>query len=795
MLHQVEVLLRETKRWFSRTEWMIRVLGLSSTKSKTAAAGLIMVQIDGLSRPQLEAAIENNRMPFLKKLLTKEHYHLHSLYSGTPSTTPSVQGELFYGVKTAVPAFSFYDKSSGTVQTMYDPTAALKIEETLAEHGESLLKGGSCYCNIYGSGASEPHFCASSFGWGGVLRAANPFVLGFFLIANLFSFLRTLALLFLETFIAIRDSVKGIIAGRDLLAELKFIPSRVAIVILLRELITMGAKIDIARGLPIIHLNLVGYDEQAHRRGPSSLFAHWTLKGIDRSIKRLWRAASHSAYRHYDIWVYSDHGQEDVTPYPRIHGFQVEEAINKVFDQQYSTFDRQSEPRGIQSQRVKFLGGNFLQKLLTNYIDMDESPHDSMPVITAQGPLGLIYTHNELTFAEKEILAQELVTKAHIPVVLIVDDAHKVIAKTEQGTYKLPEEQAQIFGADHPFMHEVTQDIIDICTHKYAGDFTFIGWYKGADYITFPFENGSHAGPGPNETHAFALLPKDTYIKNEKQDYLRPIHLRKAAQQYLNPSINTHAKTIRGTRAKKHSVRVMTYNVHSCIGMDGRISPERVARVIARYKPDIVALQELDVKKIRTGEIDQAHYLAKALEMQFHFHPAIHIEEEKYGDAILTHLPIELVKADILPSTRAFPKGEPRGAIWARIDAFGSPLQFINTHLDVRKRPRQEQVKVLLSKDWLNHPDCAGPTVFCGDFNAVPSSYTYKWVAQNLRDAQMIIDKSKPEPTFFTRFPSARIDHIFVDENASVIRTFVPNTALTRIASDHFPLVADITIN
>jgi hypothetical protein len=32
---------------------------------------------------------------------------------------------------------------------------------------------------------------------------------------------------------------------------------------------------------------------------------------------------------------------------------------------------------------------------------------------------------------------------------------------------------------------------------------------------------------------------------------------------------------------------VMTYNVHSCIGMGGQISPLRIAEVIDRYHPDV----------------------------------------------------------------------------------------------------------------------------------------------------------------------------------------------------------------
>lgn len=791
MVSRIEVLLREIRRWFSRSEWIIRVLGLPKSKNTANSPGLIIIQIDGLSRPQLERGFTKNRMPFLKKVLTEEHYHLHSLYTGAPSSTPSVQGELFYGIRSAVPAFSFYDKNTKKIQTMYDPNAASFIEETLQKQGMPLLKGGSAYCNIYGAGAEEPHFCASSFGWGGLLRAANPFVLAFFLITNIYSFIRTLSLLFLEIFIAIFDFFVGFTEGRDFLKELSFVPTRVVICILLRELVTIGAKIDIARGLPIIHLNLLGYDEQAHRRGPSSKFAHWTLKGIDDSVKRIWRAANHASRRHYDIWIYSDHGQEDVIPYQRIYGISIEQAVTQVFK---STYLPIKDSHGIQTQRVRLLGGNTSQKLFARYAENHERNIEVEPVITAMGPLGLIYAPNPLTFSEKEILANELVSVAHIPVVLFLSENQEVIAKTSQDTFLLPGDGSKLLGRDHPFLEEITQDLIAVCLHEYAGDFIFLGWHTNKDYITFRLENGSHAGPGPNETHAFAILPKDTYIAGQDHTYLRPHHIRSAAIHLLENGFSSKNQTIRKSRPNRLSLRIMTYNIHSCIGMDGKISPERIARIIARYHPDVVCLQELDVKKYRTNTVDQAHYLARLLKMKFHFHPSIHIEEERYGDAILTHLPMKLIKADVLPSEVGSPSIEPRGALWVRIEEHGISVNIFNTHLDVRKRARDTQLQSLLGAEWLSNSYNEEPTILCGDFNAFPKSNHYKSITRFLRDTQVECTSSDVKATFFTRFPTARIDYIFVDENINVKSTLIPNTGLTRVASDHFPLIADITI-
>ena len=115
--------------------------------------------------------------------------------------------------------------------------------------------------------------------------------------------------------------------------------------------------------------------------------------------------------------------------------------------------------------------------------------------------------------------------------------------------------------------------------------------------------------------------------------------------------------------------RILTYNVHRCVGADRRLDVGRVAEVIARLKPDIVALQELDVGRARTGGVDQAHQIARRLKMAFHFHPALRVEEELYGDAILTTYPERMILTGPLPGYAPIPRLEPRGAVWISIEA------------------------------------------------------------------------------------------------------------------------------
>lgn len=239
----------------------------------------------------------------------------------------------------------------------------------------------------------------------------------------------------------------------------------------------------------------------------------------------------------------------------------------------------------------------------------------------------------------------------------------------------------------------------------------------------------------------------------------------------------------------RRELKVLTYNVHSCIGTDRRIDPHRIAAVIAQSEADIIALQELDVGRRRTGGVDQAEMIASLLKMEAHFHPALHVEEERYGDAIVTALPTRLIRAASLPSV-----GETRGAIWVQVDVHGSPLNVINTHLGVRSRDRNRQVTELLGDDWIaNARFQVLPAIVCGDLNAIPSSPAYKSLATHFRDAQLLAG-TKPRPTYPSRYPLLRIDHVFVSKDLEVSSVTITADPLARRASDHLPLLVRLDV-
>jgi len=251
--------------------------------------------------------------------------------------------------------------------------------------------------------------------------------------------------------------------------------------------------------------------------------------------------------------------------------------------------------------------------------------------------------------------------------------------------------------------------------------------------------------------------------------------------------------------------RIMTYNVHRCVGTDGRLDVGRVAEVIARQRPDIVALQEVDVGRARTRHVDQAHELAHRLDMAFHFNAALTIEEEQYGDAILTRLPERRIKSAPLPGHpghRAFRALEPRGALWLAITVDGREVQVINTHLGLVPAEQAAQAAALAGHDWLGHPDCRAPAILVGDLNAVVGSRALRRLTARLQDARWLARPPRGLgrlgglwATFPSRMPLAPIDHILVSHGVTVSALDVPRDRLTAAASDHAPLVMDFELS
>jgi endonuclease/exonuclease/phosphatase family metal-dependent hydrolase len=804
MLTKWGAFLRRWRRRFSRAEWEVGRLKLPRTDAPSHTPGLLLIQIDGLGRGELERAIAAGRMPFLRRLIRREGYRLQNFYSGVPSTTPAVQGELFYGVRTAVPSFNFLDPRADSIGMMMQPEWAKRIEGDLAEKNEGLLRGGSSWSNIFTGGATQEdsHFCAASVGLGDLWRTNAFRQIFLFAFLHTPSFLRLLALLPLEFVIAVSDAIRGITRGFSWRREVVFIFTRVFICVGLRELVTLGAKVDLARGLPIIHVNFLGYDEQSHRRGPRSLFAHWTLRGIDRAIRLLHRSALRSEGRDYETWIFSDHGQVRSRPIHTTSGDGLEALVRRHWpdlttdarggahcDRQYST-------------RVRLLGGpGRMRRAARDQARAQLSTFEKTEfAVACMGPVGHIYFKRQLPEEQVQQLIQALLADG-VPGILRAE-THDVAWHTREGVYRLPRDVRLLRGPSE-IRAELAADLAALARHRYAGDLIALGWHPARDPLTFADENGSHGGVSPEEVVGFLMLPPACrYLLPEKT--VRASDVREAIMIQLG-------RKKRPARAPRHPedapargrMRVVTYNLHYCRGLDGRFAPERIARVLHDLHPDIVAVQEVDSGRRRSRGEDQLAYLADQLGMHACFCPSIEIGSERYGHGLLSRQPIEVRRRGRLPDGGR-PRIEPRDAMAASTTFFECEILLFGTHLGLAGAERAAQIDFLLGRDWLGGVTLHQPAMFLGDLNLTPGGALYRrlvspWYDRNgtatFRDVQAHAFAHVACKTFPSFFPVRRLDHIFVTPHFEVLHVEAPGNQLTRRASDHLPLVADLVLH
>jgi endonuclease/exonuclease/phosphatase family metal-dependent hydrolase len=288
--------------------------------------------------------------------------------------------------------------------------------------------------------------------------------------------------------------------------------------------------------------------------------------------------------------------------------------------------------------------------------------------------------------------------------------------------------------------------------------------------------------------------------------------------------------SLRAESPQAISLRVMTYNIHSCKGRDGKVRPDRIVQVIREYHPDVVALQEVrvgrvDVKKPTEGVIeppvgeppllpptvieprdpskvpadpvpftDQPRAIADALGMRYVFYPLVRTERTDFGIAILSRYPLHLVRASNLPTLPRRKPLEQRGALWAEVKVGTISVQVLTTHLGLNSRERDTQVDALLGKEWLGSEKFTKPFVLCGDFNARPSQSPYKRLTKFTLDAPSSLGKDKTKKTWPSRFPVFRIDHVFIPKSSRALSAEVPKNSLTKTASDHLPVIVDLAL-
>ncbi|MDA7921645.1 endonuclease/exonuclease/phosphatase family protein [Verrucomicrobiales bacterium] len=240
------------------------------------------------------------------------------------------------------------------------------------------------------------------------------------------------------------------------------------------------------------------------------------------------------------------------------------------------------------------------------------------------------------------------------------------------------------------------------------------------------------------------------------------------------------------------SIRVLCYNIHFGQGNDKVYDVERLAKVIEATKPDLVALQEIDVMVERSGRVHQIRELGKLTGMASRYGPTQHYQGGLYGNGVLSRLPILDVVIYPLPYTEATPEKTtyPRAAIAVTVEApDGKPLRFVSTHFQHNvEEDRVAQAKEI-NRLFVEEEESPIRTILAGDMNSQPDAEPMSILLKHWD----ISDDGELAPTAPATAPRSRIDYILT-RKGDKLSTKEAKVIDEKMASDHLPVFSVIEL-
>jgi endonuclease/exonuclease/phosphatase family metal-dependent hydrolase len=228
---------------------------------------------------------------------------------------------------------------------------------------------------------------------------------------------------------------------------------------------------------------------------------------------------------------------------------------------------------------------------------------------------------------------------------------------------------------------------------------------------------------------------------------------------------------------------VASYNIHRGIGLDGRRDLDRIAAVIEEMAPDVVGLQEV-IRGAGTAQADQPAYLAQRLGMDVAMGVTRQIGGGLYGNAVLSRLPILASATHDLSHGRR----ERRGAVRVDLASAGAVVHVFNCHFGLAFRERRRQIALLGA--FMGLPaGLTGPRVLMGDFNEWHLGPVTRKLRREFASPMRRLRRTHP-----SILPVFALDRIYWDGDLEGKELRAHRSRLAKLASDHLPLVARLTL-
>ncbi|MEE9428365.1 MAG: endonuclease/exonuclease/phosphatase family protein [Paracoccaceae bacterium] len=229
--------------------------------------------------------------------------------------------------------------------------------------------------------------------------------------------------------------------------------------------------------------------------------------------------------------------------------------------------------------------------------------------------------------------------------------------------------------------------------------------------------------------------------------------------------------------SSKNHFRLASYNVRKCVGLDRRRRPGRIVDVLNSLDADVIALQEADRRLGDRPAALPANLIEAHTDFQFVTLPGNGASVGWHGNAVLVKSGLEILRSIPLD----LPGTEPRGALSVELS---NGFRLVATHLGLLRRDRRRQMARICE---IFGDDCMA-TAIIGDFNEWSESRGLEPLAKNF-------ELLSPGNSFHSARPVAALDRIATNSLLQITGAGVTETKLSKIASDHLPIWADIKLN
>lgn len=507
--------------------------------------GLLVVMLDGVSRATLDHALEAGLTPTLERWLGGGTHRVESWWARVPCTTPASTLGLLHGTTAEVPAFRWWSREQGRFVVTNRPADAAAVERR-ASDGRGLLAGGGTAVSTMFSGDADTSLLVMSRASAGlgpgqmfVRFFASPFVLVRAVVGTVAEALK-------ELYQGWQQTARGV---RPRVPRHGWYPVLRAVTnVLLRDLNTSLVAEQLVRGVPVVAVDLVDYDEIAHHAGPLRPESLRALEGLDR-VLGLWHEVARGAPRRYRVVVVSDHGQSLGATFEQVTGSSLGAEVRRLMaaarDPQGDGAGRIAEATGHDAAESEAWGpantalhalrrgtGDDARVLLGPDREpprpgLREASSVEVPevAVIGSGNLGMVWFCREPAPLDGAEVARRwpallpgLLVNPAVGIVVVRDGA-EVVAHGRGGTHRLV--SGEVGGRDPlaTYGTRARADLLRVARLEEAGDLVLVSAVDPMGRV-HAFEGlvGSHGGLGGDQSEAVLVHPAELAVPDDARE-------------------------------------------------------------------------------------------------------------------------------------------------------------------------------------------------------------------------------------------------------------------------------------